>query len=220
MESAIKLAGQRSHFQTIFDHLPDAVLVLNPKYVVEEANLNFLKRFGKKAADVVGRPCYEVFHGFDEPCDRQGLPCPMGEVLQSGRQVQVIQQYPDRNGERRYEEITMSPLCPPEGDQKEIHRGHQGRHPPPAIGRSPADFRGKDPATAQADSKSKVFLETIVDGIEDHMMVIDLDYRIVEVNRALLQMVGLSREEVVGKHCYEVSHHLEKPCSIPITPVP
>ncbi len=50
------------------------------------------------------------------------------------------------------------------------------------------------------------------------MMVLDLDYRIVEANRALLQMVGLRREEVVGKHCYEVSHHLEKPCTTPTTP--
>ena len=72
VESDIKLAGQRSHFQTIFDHLPDPVLVLNPDYVVEEANLSFLNRFHKKAEDVVGRHCYEVFHGFEEPCDRRG----------------------------------------------------------------------------------------------------------------------------------------------------
>ena len=52
------------------------------------------------------------------------------------------------------------------------------------------------------------------------MMVIDLDYRIIEVNRALLEMVGLRREEVVGKHCYEVSHHLQKPCTSPDHPCP
>ena len=74
VESEIKLAGQRTHFQMIFDHLPDAVLVLTPEYVVEEANLNFLNRFYKKAEEVIGRHCYEVFHNFDEPCDRKGLP--------------------------------------------------------------------------------------------------------------------------------------------------
>lgn len=51
-------------------------------------------------------------------------------------------------------------------------------------------------------------------------MVIDLDYRIIEVNRALLEMTGLKREDVVGKHCYEVSHHLEKPCALPDHPCP
>ena len=52
------------------------------------------------------------------------------------------------------------------------------------------------------------------------MMVIDLDYKIIEVNRALLEMVGLKREEVVGRHCYEVSHHLKDPCTDPDHPCP
>jgi len=69
-------------------------------------------------------------------------------------------------------------------------------------------------------TRGKAFLETIVNGIEDHLMVIDLDYRIIEVNRALLKMVGLKREDVVGKHCYEVSHHLENPCASPDHPCP
>lgn len=51
-------------------------------------------------------------------------------------------------------------------------------------------------------------------------MVIDLNYRVIEVNRALLQMVGQRREEVVGKHCYEVSHHLKHPCADPDHPCP
>lgn len=68
--------------------------------------------------------------------------------------------------------------------------------------------------------KDKAFLETVVNGIQDHMMVIDLNYRIIEVNRALLQMVGLRREEVVGRHCYEVSHHLKQPCTDPDHPCP
>ena len=95
VESEIKLAGQRSHFQMIFDHLPDAVLVMTPEFVVEEANLNFLKRFRKKPEEVIGRNCYEIFHNFDEPCSRKGLPCPMPEVLKDCRPHQIIQQYPE-----------------------------------------------------------------------------------------------------------------------------
>ena len=48
VESEIKLAGQRSRFQRIFDHLPDPVLVLLSDYVVDEVNLTFLNRFQKK----------------------------------------------------------------------------------------------------------------------------------------------------------------------------
>jgi two-component system NtrC family sensor kinase len=220
VESEIKLAGQRSHFQMIFDHLPDAVLVLTPKYVVEEANFKFLNRFCKNAEEVIGRNCYEVFHNFNEPCDRKGLPCPMTEVLKDGRPLQVIQQYPDPDGGLRYEEITMSPLCPPEGLKKRFIEVIKDVTPRKQLEEALQTSEEKTHQLLKQTNKSKVFLETIVNGIEDHLMVIDLDYRIVEVNRALLNMVGLSRDEVVGKHCYEVSHHLEKPCSIPDHPCP
>jgi two-component system, NtrC family, sensor kinase len=220
VENEIKLAGQRTHFQMIFDHLPDAVLVLTPNYVVEEANLNFLKRFGKKAEEVIGRKCYEVFHKFDEPCDRKGLPCPMPEVLKDGRPFQVIQQWPDPDGVRRYEEITMSPLRPPEGVKKRFIEVIKDLTHRKQLEEALQVSEEKTRQLLKQTSKSKVFLETIVNGIEDQMMVIGLDYRIVEVNRALLNMVGLRKDEVVGKHCYEVSHHLEKPCSTPDHPCP
>ena len=81
VESEIKLADQRSHFQRIFDYLPDPVLVLNPDYTVEEVNQTFLNRFQKKAGEVIGKHCYEVFHQLDEPCDRQGMVCPLPQVV-------------------------------------------------------------------------------------------------------------------------------------------
>jgi predicted dinucleotide-utilizing enzyme len=39
VESEIKLAGQRTRFQRIFDHLPDPVMVLLSNYMVDEVNL-------------------------------------------------------------------------------------------------------------------------------------------------------------------------------------
>jgi PAS domain S-box-containing protein len=69
-------------------------------------------------------------------------------------------------------------------------------------------------------NKSKTFLETIINGIQDNMMVIDLDYRIIAVNQALLKMAGLPRKAVIGKHCYAVSHHADAPCTIPDHPCP
>jgi len=53
----------------------------------------------------------------------------------------------------------------------------------------------------------------IIDGISDHIMLIDAkDHRILEVNRAFLEGYGLSRDEVLGRTCYEVTHHSERPC--------
>jgi two-component system NtrC family sensor kinase len=213
IESEIKLAGQRNRFQKIFDHLPDPVLVLKPDYIVEEANLPALKRFQKKAGEVIGRPCYEVFHGFEEPCDHLGMTCPLPEVMEKCQAVQVMQRIDNADGTQRYDEITMSPLCPSEGTKKRVIEVIKDITPRKQLEDA---LQGSE----EQIRKDKAFLETIVNGIQDHMMVIDLDYRVIEVNRALLQMVGRRREEVVGKHCYEVSHHLEHPCTDPDHPCP
>jgi two-component system, NtrC family, sensor kinase len=193
---------------------------LSQDYLVEEANLTFLKRFQKNSEEVVGRRCFEVFHQFDEPCDRKGLHCPLPKVLKDCQPTQIIQGYKDIEGKTRFDEITMSPLCSPEGTKKriiEVIKDITLRMQLKEALQTPEEttrqlFRQTD--------KSKTYLETIVNGIEDHMMVIDLDYYVIDVNRALLEMVGLRKQDVVGKHCYEVSHHLKAPCTTPDHPCP
>lgn len=64
------------------------------------------------------------------------------------------------------------------------------------------------------------FLKAIIDGIKDQIMVVDRDYRIVEVNKAFLNRVGKQKKEVIGRHCYHVLHDEDKPCKISNHPCP
>ncbi len=213
IESGIKLAGQRHWFQKIFDHFPDPVLVLTPDYLIEEANLPALERFQKPAEEVIGRPCYEVFHDFEEPCDRHGMICPMPGVIETCKISKVLQRRDNIHGSPSYDEITMAPFCPPEGTKKWVIEVISDVTPRKQLEEALQ-------VSEEQARKDKAFLETIVNGIQDHLMLIDLDYRIIEVNRALLETVGLKRHEVVGKHCYSISHHLKSPCSDPDHPCP
>jgi two-component system NtrC family sensor kinase len=55
--------------------------------------------------------------------------------------------------------------------------------------------------------------EAIINGISDALMVLDgCTYEILEVNQAFLAYYGVSRDEVLGKRCYEVTHQLSNPC--------
>ncbi|MCP4753319.1 MAG: PAS domain-containing protein, partial [Proteobacteria bacterium] len=49
--------------------------------------------------------------------------------------------------------------------------------------------------------------------IQEDVLVIDPDYRIIDVNSTVLNRFGLSKEEVVGKYCYEITHHQDFPCT-------
>jgi len=56
------------------------------------------------------------------------------------------------------------------------------------------------------------FLNSILNGIKDTMMVVDRDYRIEEVNESFARKAGKPKHELLGKRCYRLVHHLNKPC--------
>jgi PAS domain S-box-containing protein len=60
--------------------------------------------------------------------------------------------------------------------------------------------------------ESRDFVSSILEGIGDGVVVIDRDFRIINANRGYLDQVKQVRQEIVGKHCYEVSHHITMPC--------
>jgi len=55
-------------------------------------------------------------------------------------------------------------------------------------------------------------LMTILDGIQDFIVVITPDRIIVEVNRAFLDSMGYSRDQVIGRTCHEVFQNTNQPC--------
>ena len=56
--------------------------------------------------------------------------------------------------------------------------------------------------------------------INENVMVIAPDYRILDINETLLKKLGLEREEAIGRYCYELSHHYGCPCSGEREPCP
>lgn len=61
--------------------------------------------------------------------------------------------------------------------------------------------------------KQKEYLENMINSIDDGIMVVDRDYRIVTVNNAFLFRTKRSKEEVIGDLCYSVSRKYSSPCT-------
>jgi hypothetical protein len=56
--------------------------------------------------------------------------------------------------------------------------------------------------------------ECIVNGISDALMLLDAhNYEILDINRSFLNPYKVSRKQVTGKSCREITHHLPRPCS-------
>ncbi len=58
----------------------------------------------------------------------------------------------------------------------------------------------------------EIFLSSVLDGIEGGVAVIDRDFKIISANRGYLKHTNSTLDEIKGKHCYKVSHRLDKPC--------
>lgn len=79
-----------------------------------------------------------------------------------------------------------------------------------------ATQKTRRPSSGRSSSRdSRQYLQAVIDSLDDQLMIIDRDLRITQVNTAVLRHVRASRQEVVGQHCYEVSHGGAQPCLPP-----
>ena len=56
-------------------------------------------------------------------------------------------------------------------------------------------------------------METILNGIQDFILVITPEMEIVDANESFLTKMRHAREDVIGKKCYEVYHKIDHPCN-------
>ena len=63
-------------------------------------------------------------------------------------------------------------------------------------------------------------LQTIFDSVNDGLAIMDKSLTVQEVNKYRLEVLGLNRDQVISKKCYEAFQHRDKPCDIcPVQPV-
>jgi len=63
------------------------------------------------------------------------------------------------------------------------------------------------------DNIPKPSCEQVIDILPEPFVVIDRNYRIVAANAGYRNRYSCSDDDIVGRHCYEVSHHSNKPCN-------
>lgn len=72
----------------------------------------------------------------------------------------------------------------------------------------------------ETKKRSVAEAHAILDAMVDQVMFVSKDFEILHANKALLDAVGLGMEDVIGKHCYKVTHHRKTPCDSSKHPCP
>ncbi len=59
---------------------------------------------------------------------------------------------------------------------------------------------------------TRLFLQSVIDGITDAVMVIDRNYQVKLMNEAVSRLYAVPGQDAGVRFCYQISHNLERPC--------
>jgi two-component system NtrC family sensor kinase len=74
-------------------------------------------------------------------------------------------------------------------------------------------FKGEYKARERDLSLSQSMINTLFAGIREPLFLLQQDFRILDANEPMLNLIGLPKEEVIGRTCHEVSHRSLQPCN-------
>jgi len=201
---------ERQALRGVINSITDGVLIIDRDFKIIFANEAVLHFCGASGDKVIGLNCHEISHLCPTPC---ALPekCPHQAVFSTGRAITVKHTH-CHDGQTKMFSIAASPLMDAEGNvirMIEILRDiTEEERTTESLNTALMDLESTDVALR----KSEAFMRNMLESIDEGFIIIDPDYKIVSANRAYCRQVKCNVENIMGKHCYEVSHHLDKPC--------
>ena len=110
-----KLRVRTEEMETILNAIQDFILVITPDRKIIDVNAAFQEKIGYSRDEVIGRKCYEIFQKTEQPCDGEGIICPLHEAIINRRPSQQVRTWVASDGERRYVEVTVYPIWEEDG---------------------------------------------------------------------------------------------------------
>jgi diguanylate cyclase (GGDEF)-like protein/PAS domain S-box-containing protein len=105
------LAFERQKIGLVYDHSPDAILVVDSDYVIRYSNSRACEELGMDSSEIIGRTCHEASVGAEGPCDG----CRVRLVLRTGRSATAVRQRTTANGREQWVEQTWYPVPDEDG---------------------------------------------------------------------------------------------------------
>ena len=97
-------------FTYIFNNSPDGISILGLDFTILGVN-TAMERWYEHISPIVGRKCYEVYHGRSSPCDH----CPTTVSLKTGKPQTGVVPYEGPDQVRGSQELSVFPLFDDEG---------------------------------------------------------------------------------------------------------
>jgi PAS domain S-box-containing protein len=199
----------QTHLEEILDSIADSVLITDRDsniVFVNSALLNFCDGLSKEA--VLNKKCSALFRQCASPCPKEciaDIVCPHPDIFSTGKSLSFVRAHTLPDGSERFFTVTASPIRDDGGDI--IYSI--------AVLREITDEERTKRALQESEEKyrrNEEFISNILESMGAGLVVIDRDYRILAANKAYCKQVDMPCDSILGKNCFEISHHGDKPC--------
>jgi len=178
------------YYRTLLNSMLEDIIVIDRNYRIADVNNTFLVTSGHSRNQVIGRHCYEVSHGYDEPCYLHGEECKLTQVFETGAAYKCRHEHLKSDGSIVLVDIFLSPLKDKKGKITHVIE----------TVRDVTDIM----RTKQALTDSKERLRAFSNALPDIAFILDEDGRYVEVLSAGEHLPYKSTADLQGRLLHDV----------------
>ncbi len=187
-QAEVALQKSEYYFRSLLQNMHEDILVIDKDYKITDINDIALITSGRKREDTIGSHCYEVSHGLNEPCSRNGKECILDKVFETGEPDSSIHEHIYADGSKVWVDVLSSPLRDEKGN---VTRVIQAIRDMTEIRRSKEELQ-----------KHQEHLEEMVEE-----RTAELDKRVSEVEQLNSAMVNLLEDLRVSKENLDLTTH-------------
>jgi PAS domain S-box-containing protein len=109
------IARKEQYYRSLICNLQEDIVVIDKGYKITDINNTQMTTTGHKRENIIGKPCYKVFHGYGKPCTSHGEDCRLSEVLKTGKPCRCQHVHKHVDGSSVSVDIILSPLVDEKG---------------------------------------------------------------------------------------------------------
>ena len=192
-----ELRESEKKYRNILENIEDSYLEVDLKGIFKYFNPSFCKMLGCSKEELSGKNYFEFL---DEKNAEKVFKI-FHDVYNTGKPFTgATWEFTRKDGGERCSEVSISLIM----NEKNEPVGFRG------FGRDITDRRESEAALHQAKKE----WEQTFDAVQDLIMIIDHNHRIIRANKPMADRVGMSPEEMIGQTCYEIVHGTDKPLDV------
>ncbi len=186
-----EITRAKMEWEQTFNTVPDMITILDSSNRILRVNKSMAKYLNSSRDELVGKNFHMLVHGKHKP-DELTSPESIAAYCE-GQSVEIYEEHPNE-----HYLVSISPLNDDRGNY---------------IGSVRVSHNITELKNVQNELEAtRAFLQSIIDGVTESIMVIDKDYRIRLINKAALKLHEIDLPLSQSHLCYRISHQANTPC--------